>query len=413
MATMRIAYLVGRYPAVSHTFILREVQALRRLGVEVETISIHRARETDTLSEVDREEAGRTFSVLPPSWSRLIEAHLVAALTRPRGYLRALALAARLGRPGLRGALWALFYFAEAGLVWRHCRRLDIDHIHVHHLNQASDVAMLTIEIEGQRANRRRWTWSFSIHGPDEFFDVSLHRLREKAISASAVSCISDFARSQVMTVLDEDQWGKLWVIHNGIDPDWFTPPPARENGAGPLHVLYIGRMVPVKGQAVLLEAIDQLRRAGLDIQATMIGEGVRREALARVVRDRRLEHVVELPGAVGQDTLRHYYEKADIFALPSFAEGIPGVLMEAMAMGLPVVSTRIAGIPELVDDGHSGFIVPPGRVDALANALHRLAADVKLRRIMGERGRAKVVAEFSIEPSARQMKEMFSSVIE
>jgi glycosyltransferase involved in cell wall biosynthesis len=410
---MRIAYLVGRYPKVSHTFILREVQALRRRGVEVETISIHRAQANDLLSAIDREEDARTFAVLPPRWSQLLGAHLVALLTRPRRYAAAFALTARLSRPGLRGRLWSLFYFAEAGLVWRHLHELDIDHIHVHHLTQASDVAMLAIELEDERANGRPWTWSFSMHGPNEFFNVSGVRLAEKARSASAVACISDFARSQVMGLLDETEWGKLWVIHNGVDPNHFVPPPMPRNGAGPINLLYVGRMVPVKGQALLVDAVDQLRRSGFNIEATLIGDGISREGLVSAVRERGLADVVKLPGAVGQDEIRRYYEQADIFVLPSFAEGVPGVLMEAMAMGLPVVSTHIAGIPELVQDGYNGIVVAPGRVDVLIDAVRRLAADSELRRQMGERARAKVVAEYSIEPSAAHMHEMFSAVVD
>jgi glycosyltransferase involved in cell wall biosynthesis len=409
---MRIAYITGRYPKVSHTFILREVQALRRLGVEVETVSIHRAKANDLLSAVDRAEDARTFAVLPPRWWELLRAHLFALLTRPRRYAAAFALTARLSRPGLRGRLWSLFYFAEAGLVWRHLHGLDIDHMHVHHLTQASDVAMLAIELEGERAGGRRWTWSFSMHGPDEFFELSDVRLLEKAGSASAVSCISDFARSQVMALLDEDEWSKLWVIHNGVDPNHFAPAPARDDGAGPLNVLYIGRMVPVKGQALLVDAIEELRRSGLNVEATLLGDGARRERLQRTVRERHLEDVVKLPGAVGQDEIRMYYAQADIFVLPSFAEGVPGVLMEAMAMGLPVVTTRIAGIPELVEDGYNGLVVAPGRVDVLVDAVQRLAADADLRRQMGDRGRAKVVAEYSIEPSAAHMREMFAWVV-
>jgi colanic acid/amylovoran biosynthesis glycosyltransferase len=282
---MRIGYIIGRYPKVSHTFILREVRALRRLGAEVETISIHRTPEPDLLSAADREEAARTFSVLPPRWGELIAAHLLALLTRPRGYAAALALAAKLSRPGLRGRLWGLFYFAETAPVWRQLRRWNVDHIHVHHLTQASEVAMMAIELEGERANGRRWTWSFTMHGPDEFFELTDVRLAEKARSADAVACISDFARSQVMALLDENEWSKLWVVHCGVDPNHFAPPVSRTNGTRPLNVLYIGRMVPVKGQAVLIDAVEQLRGRGLNIEATLLGDGARWEALATMVR--------------------------------------------------------------------------------------------------------------------------------
>ena len=261
---LRVAYVVGRYPAVSHTFILREVLALRERDVEVETISINKARPDDTLSAADRAEAARTFSILPPDLRLLAGAHAVAILTRPRAYARTIHAAWRLARPGLRGKLWESFYLAEAVVLWRHCRRLGIRHFHVHHLNQASDATMLAIELEGRdRAGLSRWSWSFTMHGPDEFSDQTLFRLREKARSATGIACISDFARSQVMALLDEREWDKLRIVHCGLVADDF-PPPAERPARAELRVLYVGRMVPVKGQSVLLEACAALIAEGI-----------------------------------------------------------------------------------------------------------------------------------------------------
>ena len=414
---MRVAYLIGRYPAVSHTFILREVLGLRRLGIEVETISINQAGAADALSVIDREEAARTFAVLPPKWPELLTAHALALVTRPRRYFRAFALGMRLANPGLRGRLWALFYFAEMPVVWRYCRRRGVDHIHVHHLNQASNVAMMAIALEGPRATGAPLTWSYTMHGPDEFADVSQFRLKEKARNASAVACISDFARSQVMAVLDPSEWEKLRVIHCGIDPNDFdrpSLPPEFSNARDPtpLRLLYVGRMVPVKGQNLLLDAVAQLRLAGIEVALTMIGQGPRLGELEREVRARGLESVVTLPGAVSQDVIRSYYAEAHVFVLPSFAEGVPVVLMEAMAMGLPVVTTRVGGIPELVEHGESGFIIPPGRVDSLVDALTHLARDSQLRQRMGARGRARIKADYDIATSCEQLRDMFEAVI-
>ncbi len=405
---MRVAYVVGRYPAVSHSFILREVLALRDLGVEVETISIHRPPPQELLAEADRREAERTYTVLPPRWGRLLAANARAMLTRPRGWAGALRLAWKLSRPGLRGRLWELFYFAEALIIWDHCRRLGVEHLHVHHLNQAADATMMAVELEGRRDGRPRWTWSFTLHGPDELLDRTLFRLPEKARSTAAIACISDFARSQAMAVLPEEHWPKLDVVHCGLDLEEFRRSvPHREPG-GAFQLLYVGRMVPVKGQSVLLEAVATLRSEGLDVRATFVGDGPRREALAGRAADMGLDGAVEVPGAVGQDEIRGYYEAADAFVLPSFAEGVPVVLMEAMALELPVVSTQVAGVSELVDDGVNGFVVPPGRADLLADAIRRLATDPELAREMGRRGREKVAAEFDIRQAAARLAPLF-----
>jgi glycosyltransferase involved in cell wall biosynthesis len=412
---MRIAYVVGRYPAISHSFILREVQALRDAGVHVSPISIHRTPERELLAVADREEAARTHSVLPPRVGALALAQARALLTRPRGWLSALRAGMQLAQPGLRGRLWQLFYLVEAVGIWDHCRREQVEHLHVHHLNQAADATMMAVAIEGRRSNgRSRWTWSFTLHGPDELLDRSLFRLAAKAESADAIACISDFARSQAMAVLGEDEWGKLEVVHCALDVEQFhRSEPPREPVAGePLRLLYVGRMVPAKGQAVLLEAVALLRARGVPAAATLIGDGPSRERVRERAEQLGLADVIDAPGPVGQDEIRRHYEAADVFVLPSFAEGVPVVLMEAMALEVPVVTTLVAGVTELVEDGVSGYVVRPGRADLLADAIGRLAADPALRREMGRRGRERVAERFEVHAEAARLRDLFARTI-
>ncbi len=398
---------------MSKTFIVREVLALRARGVDVATISIRRAGPDDLLAEIDRREAERTYSVLPPRWGALLSAHGRALLSRPRRYVAALALARRLARPGLRGFVWELFYFAEAAVVWSHCRALGVTHLHVHHLNQASDAAMLAIELEGRHADgSARWTWSFTMHGPDEFADSTKYRLHEKAATARAIACVSDFARSQLMAFLPSEEWSKLRIVHCGLVPEDWTPAPTRQATPGSLRVLCVGRMVPVKGQSVLVDAaVDALDR-GIDIHVVFVGDGPLRSAIEQRAREVGLGERARFLGAVGQDEIQKHYADADVVVLPSFAEGLPVVLMEAMAMGLPVIATNIAGIPELVGHGESGILVTPGRSASLADALCRLAESPALRREMGCRGHQKVAAAFDVRRSAEQLEEMFAEVL-
>jgi colanic acid/amylovoran biosynthesis glycosyltransferase len=405
---MRIAYLCSEYPGVSHTFVLREVTALRRLGMTIETFSIRRAKRL--LARADRLAFQSTFAIVPPRWPSLIAAHLRLALGAPRGYGAGLALMWRVATPGQRGRLWQLFYFVEAVVLWNECRRRDLRHVHVHIANAAADVALMAVHIGTTVEPQRPWSWSFTMHGPTEFFDVDGSHLVEKLQSARFVVCISDFARSQLMVFCSPEMWGKLHVIHIGIPIEQFT-----DHRPGVSHredptILLIGRQVPEKGQGVLLEAVALLAERGLEVQVTLAGDGAARPDFERLAERLGIASNVSFPGAVGQDDICTLYADATVFCLPSFAEGVPGVLMEAMAMETPVVSTRIAGISELIDDGRSGLLVAPGRADHLADALERLLRDSPLRQAMGAAGREKVIREFNTESSAEQLYALFLS---
>jgi glycosyltransferase involved in cell wall biosynthesis len=398
-----IAYVVGRYPAVSHTFVQREVRALRRRGVSVATFSIHRAPPSEVLSAADREEFDRTYAVLPVEARDHLAAHLRAFGRSPSRYLGTLGRALGLSK-GLRGRLWGAFYFCEAVVVWDQCRRRGISRLHVHFANQASDAAELACRLGGPG-----WSWSMTVHGPVEFFDVTRFRLADKVRDARFVACISDYCRTQVMGLVEPEHWDKLRLVHCGVDLEAYDPGLRLASGSGPVRVLTVGRMIGLKGMRLLVAAIAELAARGLDVEATMVGDGPERAALERLARDLGADARIRFPGYVGQDDLRQLFADADVFCLPSFAEGVPVVLMEAMAMEVPVVTTRITGIPELVDDGESGLLVVPGREDELVHALERLVRDPELRRAMGRAGRAKVLAEFDVDASAAALAAAFA----
>lgn len=407
---MKIAYLCSEYPAISHTFVLREVEALRRRGAEIATFSIRRTSPANLLSRADRAAFDSTFAILPPSWPRLGRAHLRLALARPSAYLSVLLGALRLAPAGPRGLLWQLFYFVEAVVLWEECRRRGIRHIHVHFANVSADVALLATRIGTLLEPQRPWSWSFTMHGPTEFFDVRHFRLGEKLRHASFVVCISDFARSQLMSLSEPAGWAKLPVIHVGIPIEQFTPLGDDGRPQAACDILCIGRLVPEKGQAVLIEAVAQLAERGQTASLTFAGEGPQRENLERLAERLGLAAEVSFRGAVGQEELHALYEGASIFCLPSFSEGVPVVLMEAMAMRVPAIGTTITGVPELIEDGRSGLLVPPGRPDRLADALQRLLNDGSLRRELGAAGRQKVLEEFDAEASAAQLHALFAA---
>ncbi len=399
---MPIGYLTSHYPAVSHTFVWREVEALRQMGVEIETLSIHRTPAEQLLTDADREAGATTFSVLPRSAVAVLRDHLRALVRAPRRYLGTLAHALRMSAPGVKAHVWQLFYFAEAIVLHEHCRRRGVRHVHAQFADAATDAALLVAHHGGPG-----WSWSMAVHGPVEFYNVERYRLGAKIESARFVQAISHFGRSQLMTLVDEEHWGKLHVVRCGIDPAVYVSNGAAADGPD-LRILCVGRLVHLKGQSLLVDAVAELARRGVDARVVLIGDGPKRESLAAQARRLGIADRVELLGSVGQDEIRDHYGAAQVFSLPSFAEGVPVVLMEAMALERPVVTTRIMGVPELVEDGVSGRLVAPGRLDELVDALAELAADPARRAAMGRAGREKVLAEFDVRRSAVRLSELF-----
>jgi glycosyltransferase involved in cell wall biosynthesis len=408
---MRVAYLTGSYPAVSHTFIAREIEALRALGVEVATFSLHRPAPGELLTDADRAEAAATRNVQPPNWGEVLAANLRALATHPRRYLRTLAKAQRLSPPGVRMRLWHLFYFAEAIVLWRWLMQAGARHLHVHFANAASMVALLYASF----ASEQDAGYSFTMHGPTEFDEVERFRLREKVAGARFVACISDYARSQLMRASDPEDWGRLEIVHCGVDTGRWAPreEPARP-AAGGLRLLTVARLAPDKGLGLLIEAVARLRGEDLAVTLEIIGAGPDREALTALATKLGLADAVRFCGAVGQDRIRDHYEAADAFCLASFAEGVPVVLMEAMALERPVIAPRVMGIPELVEDGVSGLLVAPGSVDALAAAIARLASESpSARAALGAAGRERVRSRYELSDSARRLASLFEATLE
>ena len=410
---MRIAYLASRYPAVSHTFIQREIAGLRDQGVTIDTFAIRRAQPDEVLSRADDAEARATYALLPVRITHLLRAHLRALVRHPRGYEATLREALRLAPAGARGALWQGFYFGEAVLLWDRLRRRGTPHVHAHFANVASDVALLAAFL-GREAGEGPRSWSLTMHGSTEFYDVPGYRLAEKARTAAFVACVSDFTRSQMMLFVEEEHWPKLALVRCGVDPERFravaAPSDAAGRDGGPVRVLTVGRLVGGKGFALLLDAVHALVERGLDVALTVVGDGPSREHLHAQAARLGLADRVEWVGALGQDEIRAAYARADVFCLPSFAEGVPVVLMEAMAMEVPVVATRIAGIPELIEDGASGLLVTPARGDELADAIGRLVDDPALRARLGAAGRRAVLEGYDVGRWTAELRGMLET---
>ncbi len=413
VAAPRLGYLITRYPAVSHSFIQREVRALRELGADVETFSVHPPLPADLFTAEDRREAAGTFAIRALPARRVAAAHLHVLGRHPRAYLRTLRFSAGQALAGGR-PLAPIFHFAEAVVLWRECSRRRIRHLHAHFTSPSADVAHLTSRL-AESISPGSLSWSFTAHGTDILGDPPA-RLAEKARHAALVVCVSAFGRSQLMRLVAEEHWQKIRVIRCGLDARWQRAaerPQPRPPANGSLRLLAVGRLEREKGQALLLDALAQLRAGGLVLELTLVGDGSAREKLVERARDLDLEDLVTFVGKAGQDTIQAHYAAADLFCLPSLGEGVPVVLMEAMAMGVPVVATRVGGVAELVEDGRSGRVVSPGSAEVLATALAELAADPERRARMAAAGRERVLEGFSIERAANLLFGEFSSLLQ
>jgi colanic acid/amylovoran biosynthesis glycosyltransferase len=396
---MRIAYFTGEYPRATDTFIQREIAGLRKLGVEVFTFAVRRPGEEHMVGEEQKQERDRTLYLLPPNFT-LILAHFGLLLRSPARYLRSLKLAGSTCQPGLKGILYQLFYFLEAGLLAHQIQQQQIQHLHNHLATSSGTVAMLAAELGD-------FTFSFTLHGPYIFFEPHQWRLDEKIKRALFVCCISHYCRSQGMVFAPFEKWNRMYIIHCGIDPDLFQLVSHQGRGT---RLLYVGRLAVVKGLPILLESLAQLKQADLtlaDLTLTVVGDGPDREQLEQMTTDLGLAPQVKYVGYQSQTQVREHLQNTDIFVMSSFAEGVPVVLMEAMAAGVPVVATRIAGVGELVEEGVSGYLVPPGDVDSLADRIQKLVEDESARSHFGQSGRAKVEQDFNINRETQRLEQI------
>jgi glycosyltransferase involved in cell wall biosynthesis len=396
-----LAYLISTYPTLSMTFVLREVIALREAGFRIETASINRPdRPESELTAVEAAEARRTYCVKKHGTVGAIKAHLQTLLGNFAGYWRGLRLAFGLAGLDLRRLFLYLMYWTEALMVGQWMREKGLRHLHVHLASQAASVGLFVRHVFG-------FGYSMTVHGPDEFYDAQRQLLAQKIEAADFICCISSFARSQMMKASPYEQWNKFVVSPLGVDPERFAPRPFR-TAPDPFEILCVGRLTPAKGQHLLIDAVERLAKEGRRARLRLVGGGPEEAALREHAAQIEYPECVVFEGAVNQDRIRTFYAAADLFCLPSFAEGVPVVLMEAMAMEIPCVTTHITGTPELIRDGIHGLLVAPSDLDALAGALARLMGDAGLRERMGKSGRARVVERYDLRHSVERLAAIF-----
>lgn len=396
---MRVAYLINQYPMISTTFIRREILALERLGFEIQRIAL-RGWDASVVDAEDEREQKLTRYVLQDGLLPLLGALLAALLASPQRFFSALALAVRMGWRAERPLPYHLVYLTEACRVLPWLKAGGATHVHTHFGTNAAEVVMLVHVLGGP-------PYSFTVHGPVEFDKPQFLGIGEKMRRAAFVVAITSFARSQLYRWVEHTHWSKIKVIHCGLEPAFYdvapVPPPTAP------RLISVGRLSAEKGQLLLVEAAARLAAKNLAFEIVLVGQGEMRAEIEALVVKRGLEKHIRLTGSVSTEQLREEILAARGLVLPSFAEGLPMVIMEAMALGRPVLATAIAGIPELIQPGKNGWLIPPGSIDALTAAVENfLSCPAEELQAMGKANHARLIERHSVDTQAAKLAELF-----
>jgi glycosyltransferase involved in cell wall biosynthesis len=393
----RIAYLVSEYPAASHTFIRREIAALRRRGLEIVPFSVRRP------SLPARDEIGVVEHILGRPPLEYPRAVFSALLRRPARFLSTWRLSLLHRQAGLRGVLWSQFHFVEAMLLAGLLRKAGAARVHSHFANSGATVGLLAAHYLGL-------PWSLTLHGISETDHPAGALLPDKLARADFVACASWFMRAQAMRLVDPAHWSKFAVVRCGIDLDALPEVDATKRGAkAAASFICVGRLSAEKGYSGLLDAFAALIAGGADARLSVVGDGPLRAQIEARVRELGLEPYVRLLGALPEGETLVHIAQADVLVLPSLMEGLPVVLMEAMALGKPVIASCVAGIPELVRDGVTGLLFRPSDWEHLAERMQALLGDPAAGRRMAAAGRAAVRSEFAVDIAIQPLVQFFN----
>lgn len=397
---MRIAYLINQYPLISLSFIRREILALEKFGFEITRIAL-RGWDRELVDEEDRLERQRTRYVLRAPASVLVLALLTMFLKRPISLIRAFRMAYQMSRISERPLPIHLAYVAEACRIQPWLRKAAITHLHAHFGTNSAEVAMLVNVLGGP-------PWSFTAHGIETFDNPRLVGLTEKVRLCAFVVAVSSYGRAQIYRSIEPRFWHKVHLVYCGLDPGFRNMP--ANVPALPKRLVCVGRLSPEKGHLILLEAAQQLAAEGTEFQLILAGDGEMRPRLEKRIAQLNLTDRVQITGWISGAGVRQEILSARALVLPSLGEGLPVVIMEAMALRRPVIATLISGIPELVRQGIDGWLVPAADVAALASALRNcLETPIDVIERMGETGRERVLKRHNVDIEASKLQKLFA----
>lgn len=395
----KVAYFCSLYPAISHTFINREIQQLEQHGFDIHPFTMNPGQVLAGGTAFEQEQLQRTYCIHGQSLMVKLGAQLSQFLRNPFGYISGLFFAIGMQKGRLKETLWALFHFMEGAILAREMRKRGLKHVHVHFANSEAAIAMYMAKAFG-------FTYSFTLHGPDCFYNVGLGHLEAKIKRAKFILCISHFARGQAIRLGGAETLKKTYILRCGVDPERYAP--VGEAPRDPMHIVCTGRLTATKGQMLLIMACERLKQAGKNFRCTLIGGGDQEQLLRNLVVQKGLENEVTLTGALPQDGVLATLQTAHLFCLPSFAEGVPVVLMEAMSMEIPCIGTRVGGIAELIDSPHNSWLIHSGDPEGLFLLLQDLIDHPEKRQGMGKAARETILDRFNIRKNGAKLAQIF-----
>ncbi|MFJ3076848.1 glycosyltransferase family 4 protein [Pseudomonas sp. NPDC087029] len=399
---MRIAYFINQYPKVSHSFIRREILALERQGVVIQRIAL-RGWDGELQDAEDLAERNKTQYVLQAGLKGLLKPLWQVLRAEPRRFAAALRLSLRLGLRGDRPLPYHLVYLAEACCVVQWLQAFGAEHVHAHFGTNSAEVVMLANALGGP-------PYSFTVHGPEEFDKPQFLHMGEKVRRSAFVAAVSSYGRSQLYRWVAHEHWAKVKVVHCGLEPAFHQVAPVPAPAAP--RLVCVGRLCEQKGQLLLLQAAQQLAGQGIDFELVLAGDGEMRAQIETLIARYGLQAQVRITGWISSAQVRDEILAARALVLPSFAEGLPVVIMEAMALRRPVLTTFVAGIPELVRPGENGWLFPAGAVDELAGAMADcLAQPAEVLQRMGEAARQRVLERHDIDREAAKLAHHFKAL--
>ena len=400
---MKIAYLMNQHPYASCTFIRREITALEAQNVVIHRFSI-RYPELEITDQGDHQEVGKTTYIIDQGKLSLVLNFLTLLLTRPVRWLKTLQLSLKISRASDRSLAVHLFYLIEACTLLKFLERLQIDHVHCHFATNPTTVAMLSQSLGGPQ-------YSFTVHGPHEFDKPEVISLQEKIQRATFVAAISSFTKSQLFRWCSYKHWSKIHIVHCGVDNLFLSQPYTPLPEA--TRFVCVGRISEQKGHLILVEAISQLAIEERQFKVVFVGDGPLREKVESIAEHLGLQEHIEITGWATNEQVQQSILNAQVMVVPSFAEGLPVVVMEALALGRPVLATYIAGMAELVEPGLSGWLVPAGSAEYLANAM-RTVMDSPMDALtsMGKTGSLRVAQNHNVDIEAAKLNTLFKEYL-
>lgn len=398
-ATGRLAYLVSEYPKASHSFIRREILELERTVGPVLRVAI-RSGSASIRDPQDIEEWKKTIYALDRSPVSLAAATAEMAASRPIRYREAVEMSVNMWRASNRGAVRHSAYLAEAAFIARVLERHHIEHLHVHFGLNSASVARIVHCLTGI-------PYSLSIHGPGEFDEPEVISLTKKIHDATFVRAVSHFGAGQLRRWTEkEDEWDKIHVVHCTVDDHFFEEPTPIEPESK--TIVCVGRLTAPKAQLLLLDALNVVVNDGVDIDLVLAGDGEMRPQVEARIDKHDLANYVRITGWIEESEVKRILRSARALILPSLAEGLPVVIMEALALGRPVITTMIAGIPELMTN-ECGWLIPSGSVEHIANAIREVMATPADRLdAMGRIGRERAMAGHRTSTEIAKLRELF-----